>query len=184
MTAGELWLVPVVIVSVALTWSGLSHLRSSSALAEDLARQGLPPRVARVVSPSVAALELVAGLGALASGFGWRTAVPFVAASVLFASYTLWLRWLMTARPEAPCGCGGPPITVSGYAAVRAAAFGAASLVAAMTVGRLPEASAAPATATAVLAGLAFAVLLWNVPLAHASPIDIGAALGPRPRAT
>jgi hypothetical protein len=163
-------LAAAILVFPPLLLAGSLHLVRQRHLVAVLQVHGWPRAAARAGSVVVAVSETVigaAGVAALVLGASWR--VPAVAATLLYLGYALYTGRLVRAGADVPCGCGTRDHPVTGWVAIRAALYAAASLVA-VAAGGTATALDGPTAALVWASGVVIGVLLWLLPRTLAIP--------------
>ncbi|GAA1545990.1 hypothetical protein GCM10009678_30830 [Actinomadura kijaniata] len=130
------------------------------------------PLIAPVAALAVLA-EAAAGGGALAGLVTGNAALlrsGLALAAVLLAGYALYGAQVARTRGRVPCGCAGSSTPMTGWVAGRAAAL--AALAAAGALWGPAAGTTGAGRAVTVLAGVAFAALLWALPQALTVPFD------------
>lgn len=164
------------LIFLTLLLSCASHLRRPARLPYALRRHETVPRP--VASPLALAVVVAEGVLGGTGGLATVSAAPLplrlaaAGAAVLFTGYGLY-GWHVLRRgrdrPPVPCGCAGSRTPLSGVIVTRAAALaGAAVLVAAGA--EYAASPRGPGFAVTLLAGAAFAALLWQLPAALFDP--------------
>ncbi|MQY08140.1 MauE/DoxX family redox-associated membrane protein [Actinomadura macrotermitis] len=155
--------VAAVAVPLVFLASLYGQVRRPGALPAALRAQRVLPAGLTVPGAALAiAAEAAAGasvLAGLVSGAGAVLRLGMGLGAVLLAGYALYAAYVSRVRSGVPCGCAGDGTPMTGWVAARAAALAALALAGAL-------AGPAPMRAVAVVAGLAFAVLLWTLPQA------------------
>ncbi|WP_283138962.1 MauE/DoxX family redox-associated membrane protein [Rhizohabitans arisaemae] len=151
-------------VCVVCLGSALGHLRRPAALTAAIRAHAVIP-AALAVPAAVATMlaEAAIGLGgvhALLSGSLWLHPIT-VAAAALMAAFTLYTLLTLRTGGAVPCGCSADRHPVSRWTAWRAGALAVLALS-----GPLLPARTASELAITLIAGLAFATLLWHLPSA------------------
>jgi hypothetical protein len=159
----------VTVVSLVLVSAALGHARHRT-LAADLAAQALiPARLRGAVVLGAPIFEVMAG--GLAVVAVWEssmwTRLALVAPAVLgMGVYAAYSYALVKLRPGAPCGCSANRMPANHGVTWRAASLAVLGL-AAVFAPRAPDVSA---QSTALVAGVAIAVLLWSLPSSMHQP--------------
>ena len=158
-----------------LLLAGLPHLKDVGGIARTLSRQGLIPSFAQYpVAVILTAVEVVTGFGLLVitivptTSVTGLSAVTYVAVA-LFGSMTAFTAMLVAKASDAPCGCDGSLSPPDLFTVLRAGiGFVAAGVVAASTW--TTQGDAVPNHATAAVAGITLAWLVWHAPEALRPP--------------
>ncbi len=159
---------------LVLVMSGYHHLRHPHSLSDALFAHGVRSKVLRIgMSSGVSVIEVT--LAVLAFVAVWRVqpavAVTFAIIAALFAVYSLYAIWLLTARPESSCGCSGHEYSVNLWVPLRAAALSGASAVTALGAHHVFASSHPYESVISVIAGAAWGFALWVLPDAMAEPM-------------
>jgi hypothetical protein len=163
-------------VLLALLAGCAAHLARPTGLPEALRVHGLLPedavRTAAVVVPAAEALLGFGGATTLLTGHRGGLTGVLCAGSALFAGYALYTRYALTAGRGGPCGCARTELPLSDWITTRAAALALCAATGAALTG--PADAAFPdggaRSATALLATLTLALLLWTLPAAMHDP--------------
>lgn len=159
-----------------LLLAGAAHLSRPRKTAAELAGQRVWPRpaVPAVVIMLITTELVVGGTGlaaVLAERPAWPLAAARAAAAALYLAFTGYGAVLLRWRPQAPCGCSGRPQPVSGWTVVRSAVLLGCAAAAYIPADALSAYADAPVhLLLAVLASLAFGVLVWELPAAMDQP--------------
>lgn len=168
--------------SATLLFSGITHLWRLGRFKSQLGRQRvLPPALEWPVVVGIAAAEVALGLGgvlALTGTLGSRSwgDTAFASAAVLFAAYAAYAAYLVRRRPGVPCGCGNGEEAASVWTVSRAALLGLGAGAACLGAADFPAPGPGWQGAVAVLAALALALVVWNIPAALRAPHPLAPA--------
>ncbi|MDT0264773.1 methylamine utilization protein MauE [Streptomyces sp. DSM 44915] len=151
------------------------HLSRPATLPDALrAHRVLPDRAVPAAARAATAAEGLLGLAGVAALLARQRvglAVVLAGAAVLFLGYALYTRHVLATGRGGPCGCSRAEVPLSGWVTGRAWALAALALAGAALVAGPAAVPADPAeTATAALAAVTFAALLWTLPAAMARP--------------
>jgi hypothetical protein len=155
--------------------AGLSHLWRLARFRSELHRQRVLPSVLEwPVAVVLAAAEATLGVaGALAvvgvAGAQRWAGVTFALTAVLFTTYAAYAAYLFRRRPGVPCACGDGE-TVSVWTVTRAALLAAGASAAWLGGAAAPVWRLEGRAAVTVLAVLALALLVWELPAALRLP--------------